>query len=93
MIVAPITHSEPETLENAVEIPPRVKSYLGLDGERSWIVTNDLNLCGLPSPDLLPIPSGPKAGAADYGMLPPALFEIVRDKILANPVAPTLRTN
>lgn len=31
--VSPITHSQPEDASSGVEIPPRVKSHLGLDGE------------------------------------------------------------
>jgi hypothetical protein len=92
VVLAPITHSSPRDATEAVEIPPRVKAHLGLDDQRSWIVTDDLNVCRWPSPDAHPIPHGPKAGAGDYGTLPPKLFELVKAKIVAHPVAPTPRT-
>jgi hypothetical protein len=92
VVLAPITHSAPRGSTHAIEIPPRVKSHLGLDDRRSWIVTDDLNLCRWPSPDAQPVPHGPNAGAGDYGMLPPRLFEQLKSAILAHPVAPTPRT-
>jgi hypothetical protein len=36
--VVPITHSPPRDPAAAVEIPQRVKSHLGLDSERSWVI-------------------------------------------------------
>ena len=43
LAVAPITHKPPNNPVVAVEIPPRVKQYLGLDGERTWIILDDFN--------------------------------------------------
>jgi hypothetical protein len=40
--VAPITHSPLHDPTDAIEIPERVKRHLGLDGERSWIILDDL---------------------------------------------------
>ena len=75
VVVAPITHSKPTGDLNALEIPPAVKRRLGLDDERSWIVTNDLNSFIWPGPDLRSIdPRNPKAGFA-YGFLPDALTQ------------------
>ena len=37
--VLPITHSAPADPTSAVEIPSPVKRHLGLDDDRSWIVT------------------------------------------------------
>ena len=67
--VAPITHTPPNNLAVAVEIPPRVKQYLGLDGERSWIILDDFNEFLWPGYDLRSIPG--KIGKYDYGLLPP----------------------
>jgi hypothetical protein len=39
--IAPITHSPPHDPKVAVEIPPRVKEHLGLDGERSWVILEE----------------------------------------------------
>ncbi len=79
-VVAPITHREPRPPSEGIEIPPRVKLYLGLDDQRSWIVVTDLNVFMWPGVDLYPVPKrGP--GAFEYGHLPPRLFDIVRDRI------------
>lgn len=43
LLVAPVTHSEPDRAGDAIEIPPSVKRHLGLDRERSWIVLTELN--------------------------------------------------
>jgi hypothetical protein len=61
----------------AVEVPTKVKDYLGLDGERSWIVLDELNVFTWPGFDLRQVRRG--ENRIDYGMLPPALF----DKIIA----------
>ncbi len=78
--VAPITHTQPPSDNRAVEIPLETKRRLGLDSERSWIVTRDLNEFVWPGPDLRPIrPAKSKRFA--YGFVPPKLFEIVRSAI------------
>ena len=41
--VAPITHTHPANPAAAIEIPPKVKNYLGLDAEQSWIMLDDFN--------------------------------------------------
>ena len=79
--VAPITHLEPKAGANAVEIPARVKQYLGLDNERSWIICDELNEFIWPGYDLYPVPAG-RPGQFDYGFLPPALYDKVRKLIL-----------
>jgi hypothetical protein len=78
--VAPITHTLPNNLAVAVEIPPRVKQYLGLDEERSWIILDDFNEFLWPGYDIRSI-SG-KIGKYDYGLLPPALFKQITSKII-----------
>jgi len=78
--VAPITHTPPGNPLVAVEIPPKVKKYLGLDGERSWIILDDFNEFLWPGYDLRTI-SG-KTGKCAYGLLPPALFKQVTSKII-----------
>ena len=78
--VAPITHTPPYDSSIAIEITPRVKQYLGLDGEKSWIILDDFNEFLWPGYDLRAI-SG-KIGQYDYGFLPPALFKQISSKIL-----------
>jgi len=78
--VAPITHTPPIDPTVAIEIPPKVKKHLGLDGERSWIILDDFNEFLWTGYDLRPI-SG-KSGTYDYGFLPPALFKQIVGKII-----------
>ncbi|MBG0792518.1 plasmid maintenance toxin (PemK-like) [Methylocystis sp. H62] len=79
--VLPITHARPADLNEAIEIPPRVKQRLGLDDERSWIVLSESNRFVWPGPDLRPTLSESVDGY--YGPLPPALFEAVKRGFVA----------
>jgi len=81
-VVAPIAHRQPLPPAGGVEIPHRVKRYLGLDDERSWIITTDLNVFEWPGVDVYPVPNS-VPGTFEYGYLPPALFEKVRLAISA----------
>jgi hypothetical protein len=76
--VAPITHSPPHDPSVAVEIPPRVKEHLGLDGERSWVILNEVNIFTWPGFDLRPIRRDETR--VDYGMLPPKFFDRLIEK-------------
>jgi hypothetical protein len=80
VLVLPITHTPPYDAADAVEIPLVTKQRLGLDGERSWIVITEVNEFVWPGPDLRPVPGGD--GSVAYGVLPPRLFEVVRDRFL-----------
>lgn len=79
-IVAPITHSEPRPPSEGIEVPPRVKRYLGLDDQRSWVIVTDLNVFIWPGVDIYPVPRSP-SGTYEYGHLPPRLFEQIRTRI------------
>ena len=78
IIVAPITHSPPHDPSVAVEIPPRVKEHLGLDGERSWVILDEVNIFTWPGFDLRPIRRGETR--IDYGLLPPKFFDRLIEK-------------
>ena len=78
VIVAPITHSAPRDPNVAVEIPPRVKEHLGLDGERSWVILDEVNIFTWPGFDLRPIRRGETR--IDYGLLPPKFFDRLIEK-------------
>ena len=70
--VAPVTHSMPTNPMTAFELPLAVKTHLGLDSERSWVVLDEVNEFVWPGFDLRPVP-----GTRDrytYGFLPPRLF-------------------
>ena len=77
VIVAPITHSPPHP-NVAVEIPPRVKEHLGLDGERSWVILDEVNIFTWPGFDLRPIRRGETR--IDYGLLLPKYFDRLIEK-------------
>ena len=77
-VVAPITHSPPHDRNVAVEIPRRVKEHLGLDGERSWVILEEVNIFTWPGFDLRPIRRGETR--IDYGLLPPKFFDSLIEK-------------
>ena len=54
--VVPITHSPHSDPQSAIEIPPRVAGHLGLDGDPSWVVLDELNVFAWPGYDLRQIP-------------------------------------
>ncbi len=78
--VAPITHTPPRNVRDAVELPTATKRRLGLDDERSWIVATELNRFQWPGPDLRQIRGKP--GAFAYGGLPKQLMLHLRERIL-----------
>lgn len=86
--VVPVTHSEPASPDEAVEIPPATKRRLGLDEARSWIVASEANRFVWPGPDLRPI----APGRFDYGFLPPALFQRVLRLVASHVAARRLPT-
>lgn len=71
--VVPITHSMPLDASAAIEMPPRVKEYLGLDSDRSWVILNEVNIFTWPGFDLRPIRK--RGGRVDYGVLPPRFVD------------------
>lgn len=66
VVLLPMTHSSPSVDDLAIEVPRRIKLTLGLDGERSWIISSQCNLDVWPSPQLGALPGGGNA----YGRLP-----------------------
>ena len=82
VLVLPITHTPPDHPALAVEIPAKVKARLQLDDARSWVVFSEWNEFVWPGPDLRRLPGATDASVA-YGMLPPGLFAVVRDRFLA----------
>ena len=81
-IVLSITHSRPEDTMTAVELPARVKERLGLDDAPSWVILSEWNDFVWPGPDLRRVP-GRDDGSVAYGVLPPALFAVIRDRFAA----------
>ena len=83
VIVAPITHTIPETPDEAVEIPLQTKQRLGLDDARSWVLVNEVNRFFWPGVDLGPI-SRDNPTRFDYGFLPPFLFRDIKKRLAAH---------
>jgi hypothetical protein len=79
VLVAPVTHTEPENKGDAVEIPANVRRHLGLDRARCWIVLTELNRFIWPGPD---IRIAPGSETPFYDALPDWLFFKVREGIL-----------
>jgi len=75
--VTPITHSQPSSDTQCLEIPLKVKQHLGLDNERSWIILDEVNQFIWPGYDLHPISGNSNEMA--YGFLPPRLFDQIRN--------------
>ncbi|HJR70537.1 MAG TPA: growth inhibitor PemK [Gammaproteobacteria bacterium] len=86
--VLPSTHTPPITNEDGVEIPLNTKERLGLDTERSWIITSELNQFTWPSPDLRPT----AAGEYIYGYLPEKLLRLVLESVKKNAREKRLKT-
>jgi hypothetical protein len=82
VLVLPVTHSPPDHPDLAVEIPAKVKQRLRLDGARSWVVLSEWNEFVWPGPDLRRLPNADESSVA-YGMAPPSLYAIIRDRFLA----------
>jgi hypothetical protein len=78
--ICPITHTPPEIPEKAMEIPKATKARLGLDEDRSWIITTEINRFIWPGPDIRPVPSG----GYSYGLLPAAMTRDLIAHIKAN---------
>jgi hypothetical protein len=81
-LVLPVTHSPPERLDLTIEIPAKVRQRLRLDDARSWVVLSEWNEFVWPGPDLRRLPGADESSVA-YGMLPPSLYAIIRDRFLA----------
>lgn len=86
--VLPITHTPPIKGEDGVEIPLATKKRLGLDIERSWIITTELNQFTWPGPDLRPT----AAGEYIYGYLPEKLMRLVLESVKKNAHDERLKT-
>lgn len=87
--VAAITHGQPEDPAGSLEIPPATCRTLGLDSASHWLRFDELNRFIWPGFDLRPIPGRPEDSV--YGMLPPAVYERLRQGILQRQKAARLR--
>lgn len=79
VLVVPVTHQRPTQPGTAIELPADVKARLGLDDERSWIITAEVNRFHWPGPDLQLVSDDPL-----YGDLPTSLFRQLVKSLQAN---------
>jgi hypothetical protein len=79
--VLPVTHTPPGEHSVAVELPLETKRRIGLDDQRSWVVVDEYNWFRWPGPDLRPEING-DASTAAMGVLPPNLFNVVREQFI-----------
>lgn len=91
--VVPVTHTPPlpQDAAQTVEIPLATKRRLGLDDDPSWIIVSEVNRFVWPGPDLRSIARDDPA-RFDYGFLPPALFEQVKQRLVSVARAQRLST-
>lgn len=78
--VAPITHVQPDDPRHGVELPRRLKDYLGLDQARSWVIATDLNEFIWPGDYVFPIPGG-RLDQYDYGTVPQSMLTMINKRI------------
>lgn len=86
VLLAPITHTPPYRSDKnkGIEIPAKVSRHLGLDDERSWIKTHQVNQLTWPK-DQIPVGVVPtQQGRWTYGSLPDALNKQMVTEIRAH---------
>lgn len=71
ILALPVTHQPPDTNATAIEIPRKVKGFLGMDNDPSWIILSEANESVWPGSDVRPI-SRKEKGKFAYGSLPPS---------------------
>jgi hypothetical protein len=80
VVVAPVTTQPPRSSDDSVEMPSTVKANLGLDDQRCWIMTSEVNRFIWPGPDIRPI-NKREGRSPYYGKIPAKLLEAMRVKI------------
>lgn len=80
VVVVPVTHTEPRDPTRSVLLPAAVKASIGLDAKPSWVCLDEINAFAWPGYDVRTVPGTDRV---DYGALPQALFERIRQGVLA----------
>lgn len=77
LFVLPITHTPPIDPESGIEIPAATKKRLGLDEERSWVITTKYNKFTWPGYDIRKLDNG----LYSYGILPETLIKEIMKSV------------
>lgn len=80
VVILPITHTPPSEETVGVEIPSRVRQFLGLGDVSCWVIVSEHNTDEWPNAGLRPLPGHP--GVFSYGFVPPRLFAQIKAKFL-----------
>ena len=83
VVALAITHTKPNSTEDAISLPMSVKRQLGLDDTPSWIVLTEANVFAWPGPDIRNIP-GTEPPTSIYGRIPNSLLQTAAQRILEN---------
>ena len=85
-IVCGITHVAPQSPDEGIELPAKVKRHLRLDVHRSWVITSEANVVDWDDPGIVPTP----AGEWTYGFVPQILADAIRAQLLRRHRSATL---
>ncbi len=80
VFICPITHTPPDDLTQAKEIPLATKQRLKLDDDQSWIITREVNRFTWQGPDVRKTQFGELA----YGYLPQGLIKTTIEQVREN---------
>ena len=83
VVVAAITHTQPKKGTQAIEIPASLTKQAGLDHEKSWVITSEVNYFRWPGMDLRPIPNKADRSFV-YGQLPPTFTNLITKTVQTN---------
>lgn len=83
--VVAMSHSPPRADQRAIEVPAKLKRYLGLDDLASWVYVDELNIFAWPGPDLRPahrLSDRPMAkDSCVIGPLPSDWFDLLKAEV------------
>lgn len=80
VFVCAITHSRPEEGQSAIELTPKLSRHLGLDGERAWIKTHEVNVLEWGQNPPHGVTMTPKQEWT-YGQLPQAITKQAQEQL------------
>jgi mRNA-degrading endonuclease toxin of MazEF toxin-antitoxin module len=77
ILLAPITHTPPRTPSMAIAIPVQAKGLTGLDDNRSWLLTSEVNQVAWSDAGIVPAAKGKWLyGSLPRGLAMKAVFDI-----------------